>query len=605
MLFFRSAVLSCAAVVVLTSGVLAPQVKSGPSVVEARIQRIQDSIVPGTLVKGEAVQTKKLSDLMSELHVPGVSIAVIHNGEIEWARGFGVTRTGGPPVTSEKLFQAASISKPVTALAVLHLVQSGKLDLDTDVNKYLKSWKVPENEFTAKKKVTLRELLTHTAGTTVHGFPGYAAGSPVPTLVQVLNGEKPANTPAIRVDTLPGTNWSYSGGGYVIIQQLLEDVTGKPFPKIMQELVLGPIGMTHSTYQQPLPAARLPEAATPYDQSGQPIVGGPHTYPEMAPAGLWTTPSDLARYAIEVQRALAGKSNRVISAATARKMLTAGIKHWGLGPVTGGSDGHPYFGHGGANEGFQCNLIVYENGDGAIIMANSDRGGALGEEIQRTIAYEYKWPDFQPTEHTVAKIDPTVFDAYAGAYLVGRQYMTMSREGERFYAHLTGQQPVEIFPQSDHEFFFKTVDAQLTFKAGPDGKATQVTLRQNGNDQAGTRLNDSETKLVTESQAAAPKKFKDQTEDPRTEAVLRQLLDDMRRGEPRYDQIMPSLANFLREDLPGIQGQMKQLGAVKAISFKRVGPGGSDIYQVKFENGEVECRIMLASDGKIVLLGFS
>jgi len=605
MSFFRSAVLSCAAVVVLTSGVLAPQVKSGPSVVEARIQRIQDSIVPGTLVKGEAVQTKKLSDLMSELHVPGVSIAVIHNGEIEWARGFGVTRTGGPPVTSEKLFQAASISKPVTALAVLHLVQSGKLDLDTDVNKYLKSWKVPENEFTAKKKVTLRELLTHTAGTTVHGFPGYAAGSPVPTLVQVLNGEKPANTPAIRVDTLPGTNWSYSGGGYVIIQQLLEDVTGKPFPKIMQELVLGPIGMTHSTYQQPLPAARLPEAATPYDQSGQPIVGGPHTYPEMAPAGLWTTPSDLARYAIEVQRALAGKSNRVISAATARKMLTAGIKHWGLGPVTGGSDGHPYFGHGGANEGFQCNLIVYENGDGAIIMANSDRGGALGEEIQRTIAYEYKWPDFQPTEHTVAKIDPTVFDAYAGAYLVGRQYMTMSREGERFYAHLTGQQPVEIFPQSDHEFFFKTVDAQLTFKAGPDGKATQVTLRQNGNDQAGTRLNDSETKLVTESQAAAPKKFKDQTEDPRTEAVLRQLLDDMRRGEPRYDQIMPSLANFLREDLPGIQGQMKQLGAVKAISFKRVGPGGSDIYQVKFENGEVECRIMLASDGKIVLLGFS
>src|SRR5450432_153971 len=605
MSFFRSAVLSCAAVVVLTSGVLAPQVKSGPSVVEARIQRIQDSIVPGTLVKGEAVQTKKLSDLMSELHVPGVSIAVIHNGEIEWARGFGVTRTGGPPVTSEKLFQAASISKPVTALAVLHLVQSGKLDLDTDVNKYLKSWKVPENEFTAKKKVTLRELLTHTAGTTVHGFPGYAAGSPVPTLVQVLNGEKPANTPAIRVDTLPGTNWSYSGGGYVIIQQLLEDVTGKPFPKIMQELVLGPIGMTHSTYQQPLPAARLPEAATPYDQSGQPIVGGPHTYPEMAPAGLWTTPSDLARYAIEVQRALAGKSNRVISAATARKMLTAGIKHWGLGPVTGGSDGHPYFGHGGANEGFQCNLIVYENGDGAIIMANSDRGGALGEEIQRTIAYEYKWPDFQPTEHTVAKIDPTVFDAYAGAYLVGRQYMTMSREGERFYAHLTGQQPVEIFPQSDHEFFFKTVDAQLTFKAGPDRKATQVTLRQNGNDQAGTRLNDSETKLVTESQAAAPKKFKDQTEDPRTEAVLRQLLDDMRRGEPRYDQIMPSLANFLREDLPGIQGQMKQLGAVKAISFKRVGPGGSDIYEVKFENGEVECRIMLASDGKIVLLGFS
>jgi CubicO group peptidase (beta-lactamase class C family) len=604
MSFFRSAVFACVVVFVLASSMASAQVKGGLSPVDARVQRIQDSIMPGTVVTGETLQTRKLSDVMAELHVPGVSIAVIHDGQIEWARGFGVTKAGGPPVTPETLFQAASISKPVTALAVLRLVQSGKLDLDTDVNQYLKSWKVPENEFTAKKNVTLRELLTHTAGTTVHGFPGYAAGAPVPALVQVLNGEKPANTEQIRVETVPGTNWSYSGGGYVIIQQVLEDVTGKPFPKIMQELVLGPIGMTHSTYEQPLPASRLREAAMPYQADGQPVEGGPHTYPEMAPAGLWTTPSDLARYAIEVQKALAGKSNRVISAATARRMLTPVMNHFGLGLGTGGSQGHAYFTHSGANEGFQCNLIAYENGDGAVIMTNSDRGGALGGEIQRTIAYEYKWPDFQPTERTLAKIDSRIFDAYAGAYLVGRRYMTVNREGERFYAHLTGQQPVEIFPQSDHEFFLKTVDAQLSFKAGPDGKATQVTLRQNGNDQAGTRLNDSEAKLVTESQAAAPKKFKDQTQDPRTEAALRQLLDDMRRGEPKYDLIMPSLANLLREDLPDLQGQMKQLGAVKTIAFKGVGPGGSDIYQVKFESGEMECRLMLASDGMIVLLGF-
>ena len=605
MSFFRSTVVPYAAVFVLASGLAAAQVKSGPSPVDNHIQRIQDSIMPGTLVKGEPIQTKKLSDLMGELHVPGVSIAVIHDGQIEWARGFGVAKTGGPPVTPETLFQAASISKPVTALAVLHLVESGKLDLDADVNQYLKTWKVPENEFTAKKKVTLRELLTHTAGTTVHGFEGYAAGAPVPTLLQVLNGEKPANSAAIRVETVPGTNWSYSGGGYVIIQQVLEDVTGKPLPKLMQELVLGPIGMTHSTYEQPLPATRLREAAMPYKAGAQPVEGGPHTYPEIAPAGLWTTPSDLARYAIEVQKSLAGKSNRVISAATARKMLTAGMNHWGLGPGIGGSEGHPYFGHGGANAGFRCNLIAYENGDGAVIMTNSDVGGALGQEIQRTIAYEYKWPDFQPAERTLAKIDPKVFDAYAGAYVVGRQYMTVKREGDRFYAHISTQQPVEIFPQSDHEFFLKTADAQLTFKTGPDGKATQVTLRQNGNDQAGTRLNDSETKLVTESQAAAPKRFKDQTQDPRTEAVLRQLLDDMRRGEPKYDQIMPSLANFLREDMPEIQRQLKRLGAVKTVAFKSVSPGGSDIYQVKFENGEIECRLMLASDGTMVLLAFS
>jgi hypothetical protein len=148
------------------------------------------------------------------------------------------------------------------------------------------------------------------------------------------------------------------------------------------------------------------------------------------------------------------------------------------------------------------------------------------------------------------------------------------------------------------------VDAQLTFKAGPDGKATQVTLRQNGEDQAGTRLIDSEAKLVTEALAAAPKKFKDQAQDPRTEAALRQLLDDIRRGEPKYDQIIPSLANFLRQDLPEIQGEMKKLGALKAMAFKGVTLGGADIYQVTFENGEMVCRIILSSDAKIVLLGF-
>jgi CubicO group peptidase (beta-lactamase class C family) len=244
-----------------------------------------------------------------ELHVLGVSITVIHNGEIEWSRGFGVTRVGGPAVTPDTLFQAASISKPVTAMAVLHLVGSGKLDLDADVNQYLKAWKVPTNKFTETSKVTLRELLTHTAGMTVHGFPGYASDSALPTVVQVLNGEKPANTPAILVDTIPGSDWRYSGGGFVVTQVLLQDVTCKAFSTLMHDVVLGPIGMSRSTYEQPLPQNRMAEAAIPYQQDGQPVPGGPHVYPEMAPAGLWTTPSDLARFAIEVQKALAGKSN--------------------------------------------------------------------------------------------------------------------------------------------------------------------------------------------------------------------------------------------------------------------------------------------------------
>lgn len=301
-----------------------------PAALEQRIQRIQNELLPAVLVKGDPPATTKLADRMAALHVPGVSIAVIHDGKIEWARGFGNASIGGPPVTPDTLFQAASISKPVAALAVLRLVQSGKLNLDTDVNQYLKTWKVPSNPLTDRTKVTLRELLTHTAGLTVHGFAGYASDAPLPTLVQVLNGEKPANSAPILVDTEPGTIWRYSGGGYVIAQQLLQDVTGEPFAKLMHDTVLEPMGMTKSTYEQPLPRNRLAEVAMPYRNNGQPVPGGPHVYPEMAPAGLWTTPSDLARYAIEVQRSLAGTSNRVLSTATVRQMLTPGLNHQGL-----------------------------------------------------------------------------------------------------------------------------------------------------------------------------------------------------------------------------------------------------------------------------------
>ena len=362
------------------------------SALEQRIQRIQDHIISPAAGKG-AGDGLSLADHMAALHVPGVSIAVIQNGEIAWARGFGVTRIGGPAVTPDTLFQAASISKPVSALAVLRLVESGKVDLDTDVNQYLKTWKVPENQFTARAKVTLRTLLTHTAGMTVHGFPGYAANTPLPTVVQILKGEPPANTPRIIVDKVPGTSGRYSGGGYVVAQQLLEDVTGIPFPQLMRDSVLAPIGMTRSTFEQPIPASWLQTVATPYDSEGRAVPGGPHVYPEMAPAGLWTTPSDLARYAIEVQKALAGKS-AVLSAAMARQMLTPNDGQ-GLGPQLGGGKENPYFHHTGSNEGYKCYLVAYNNGDGAVIMTNGNNGSRLAMEILSTIAYEYKWPGYQ------------------------------------------------------------------------------------------------------------------------------------------------------------------------------------------------------------------
>ena len=237
-----------------------------------RIGHVLGGLRPPVEIQGKPAQRWTLAERMKEHKVPGVSIAVIEGGRIAWARGFGVKEAGkSDSVTPTTLFQAASISKPVAATAMLRLVERGTLNLDTNVNRYLKSWKVPDNKFTATEKVTLRRIVSHTAGLTVHGFPGYATTDPIPTVVQVLDGVKPANTDPVRVDTTPGAIERYSGGGTTIMQQLLVDVTGKPFPALMQELVLGPAGMTSSTYEQPIPAARAPEAAHAHTQDGKPI----------------------------------------------------------------------------------------------------------------------------------------------------------------------------------------------------------------------------------------------------------------------------------------------------------------------------------------------
>ena len=427
--------------------------------------------------------------MMARLHIPGVSVAVIHNGSIEWARGFGVRQIDRKPVDAETLFQAGSISKPVAALAALHLVQLGKLALDTDVNTELRTWKLPSSPAANGKPVTLRELLTHTGGTTVHGFPGYAANAPVPSLVQVLNGEPPANTPAIRIESEPGSKWNYSGGGYTIMQQMLLDASHESFPQLLHETVLAPIGMTHSTYQQPLPEMQREDAATPYDGKGGPIPGGAHTYPEMAAAGLWTTPSDLAKYAMEVESSFAGKANHVLSKEMTQQMLTPGKGNWGLGLQIGGSSSDPYFSHGGVNEGFEGLFVAYRNhGDGAVVMTNAQGGIVLANDLMRSIATEYGWPDFRPVVRTEVKVDRTTLARYVGTYHFAPDFdIAVRLEGDRLLIQATGQDPAPMFPESQTRFFLKAVDAEIEFQSNEKGQVTGMILHQGGRDMKGSK----------------------------------------------------------------------------------------------------------------------
>lgn len=264
---------------------------------DPRVRQVENDVLPAVALKENLERPASIAQRMQELGIPGLSIAVIDEGKVSWTRAYGLSDTvEKTPVTTQTLFQAGSISKPVAALGALRLVAEGRLSLDEDVNSKLRTWRVPENEFTKDDKVTLRRLVSHTAGLTVHGFPGYAVGSKIPTVVQVLDGTTPANTGPVRVDIRPGSKYRYSGGGYTVMQLLIADVSGKSFESYMQTQVLDVLGMKSSTYAQHMPAALAPRMASAHRSDGSRIPGKRHIYPEMAAAGLWTTPSDLAQY---------------------------------------------------------------------------------------------------------------------------------------------------------------------------------------------------------------------------------------------------------------------------------------------------------------------
>jgi len=334
-------------------------------------------------------------DLMRRFHVPGVSIAVVRDFKIHWAKAYGVADIeSGRPVETTTTFQAASISKPVTAMGAMPLVQEGRFKLDDDINTILKSWKVPDSEFTRGHPVTPRSLMSHTSGADDgFGFPGYDPSGPRPTLVQILNGEKPSNTGPVLFTRPPYQAYKYSGGGVTLMQLALADLTQKPFAQMMRELVLDPLGMRDSSYEQPLPPDRAQHASRAHSGQGKSMGAVWHIYPEQEAAGLWTTPSDLAQFIIEVQRAVRGPKGSVLSQQSASAMITP----IGVGPYAIGLDIEKrgegwYFQHSGGNWGFICDIFGHvRKGYGVAIMTNSETGGPLIREIESRIAAAYNW----------------------------------------------------------------------------------------------------------------------------------------------------------------------------------------------------------------------
>jgi CubicO group peptidase (beta-lactamase class C family) len=435
---------------------------------QARIDRVENGLRSVVPIKGEP--GRNILERMEALAIPGVSVAVISDYKVAWAKGYGVMDVETKlPVTEKTLFVAGSVSKPIAAMGALRLVQEGKLRLDADINDALRSWKLPDNAFTKTKKATPRLLMSHNAGTTVHGFRGYAAGEPVPTLRQILDGEPPANSAPIRVDLEPGKLWRYSGGGVTIMQQALIDVEKKPFPEILREKVLAPIGMTSSSYEQSFSPERLPFASSGHTADGKVIEGKRFIYPEMAAAGLWTTPTDLAKAAIELQLSIQGKSNKVLNKETARLMVTPRVKISADQDMALGfflEKNGAYFGHGGADIGYICSLVAgVEGGNGVVVMTNSEgRAGELIGEITRGVAQEYGWKGYAPEPVEVVTLAADSLKPFEGRFkLDSDNVLTVKIKGAALTGNETGAPAFDLLPVSPTEFVRRDQPVRYVF----------------------------------------------------------------------------------------------------------------------------------------------
>lgn len=336
-----------------------------------------------------------IPELMVHFRVPGMSMAVIKDFRLDQTVAWGVADVQtGWVVTDETLFQAASISKPVAAMASLKAVQLGLFGLDQDINSILQSWKLPGSPFGGGPVVTPRMLMSHTSGTGDGlGFGGYEPGQLVPTLAQVLDGEPPATNPAVRLVRPASSAYQYSGGGVVIQQLALTDSAGRPFAELVHDWVLEPIGMTHSTYVQPLSVTLRSQAAAAHDGDGRRCEPPWHIYPQQAAAGLWSTPADLARFVIDVQQTSAGRSTVVLDRPTMQNMITpVGVGPYSVGFMIAQKGQGWYFEHYGSNGGFQAYVIGHiAKGYGVAIMTNGSAGSVMIPEIVERVARAYDW----------------------------------------------------------------------------------------------------------------------------------------------------------------------------------------------------------------------
>jgi CubicO group peptidase (beta-lactamase class C family) len=468
--------------VLLTVGFGAASCDSRAALARRRIKAVETGLLRAVFFKGQKPEALKLRDRMAFYRVPAVSIAVVDGLNLEWAEAYGTKIAGGAdPVSAETLFQAGALSQPPAAAAALRFVEQGRLGLDADVNAVLRRWRIPRTGLTARVPVTLGGLLSHSAGFGELVLAGTAPGRPGPDLLQVLNGERPAGNPVVQPVVEPGTRDLFSESGFAVLEEILIEVDEKPFPALMKETILDPAGMSRSSYESPLPEAWRNRAASGHLRDGRMIEGGWLDYPALAAKGLWTTPSDLAVFGAEIMEAAMGKPSRLLGEAAARAMLTprAGVRGLGF-VVEGRTRERLLISLEGRTDGFSSMLVMIpDKGQAAVVMANSDNGEFLIDEILRALSAAYRWPYFKPEEKPLYRLDPAVIRDYLGRFRITPQsILEVAAEDPCLVIAPTGQAKTKFYADSESVFFSIDPPARVRFQRDAAGRVDRLILIQ-------------------------------------------------------------------------------------------------------------------------------
>ena len=392
---------------------------------QSRKQQVESGMLPGVVFIGET-RPVAVTARMAAHKVPALSVAVIRAGALDWTATWGVLQAGGSAADCSSLFQAGSIAKPVTVLAALRMEQQGLIAFDQNIERYLKSYRLPAGRQSDANPVTFDNLFAHTSGITPGGYRGYPQGAPIPSDQQTVRAEPPANSRRVEVLTEPGTSLVYSGGGYTVAEIALQDQLGKPFELIMREWVLDPAGMRQADFTVPLPATSHRFVARGHQADGSIVPGGWHNHPEQAAAGLWATASDLAAFLIEIRKGWRGES-RVFGQALIRKLMARPFEGHAYGFRLIGAGDSLFITHYGGTVGYRAGMTInLTRGDGAVFLADSDNGSDLGREFLGTVAQVYGWPMFRAEEVTRAAQPADVLQSLTGRYVFAEQNWAVS-----------------------------------------------------------------------------------------------------------------------------------------------------------------------------------